>query len=57
VNVNRHQDPRSKREEEFQANVQAVRQNPETAKTASPEVLEAAKNQANFSANRKKYGL
>lgn len=55
--INRHQDDRSKREEEFNANVQAVRQNPDAVKNASPEVLEAAKNQANFSANRKKYGL
>jgi hypothetical protein len=55
--INRQQTPQSKRDEEFQANVQAVRNNPDAVNNVSPEILEAVKNQAAFSERRKKYGL
>ena len=53
--INRHQDAQSKREEEFQAQVQAARATPEGMENATPEVKEAATRQANFSEQRKKY--
>lgn len=53
--INRHQDPASKREEEFQFQVQQARQTPGGMEKASPEVKEAATRQANFAENRKKY--
>lgn len=53
--INRHQDPASKREEEFQAQVQQARQTPGGMDSATPEVKEAATRQANFSEQRKKY--
>ena len=52
--INRHQDAQSKREEEFQAQVQQARQ-PGGMENASPEVQEAATRQANFAEQRKKY--
>jgi type II secretory pathway component PulM len=53
--INRHQDPASKREEEFQFQVQQARQTPGGMEKATPEVREAATRQANFSEQRKKY--
>lgn len=53
--INRQQDPRSKREEEFMWQVHLAKGDPETLKNASPEIQEAVKNQNNFAANRKKY--
>jgi type II secretory pathway component PulM len=53
--INRSQDPASKREEEFQAQVQQARQTPGGVEQATPEVREAATRQANFSEQRKKY--
>jgi hypothetical protein len=53
--INRHQDPASKREEEFQFQVQQARKTPEAMESATPEVKEAATRQANFSEQRKKY--
>jgi type II secretory pathway component PulM len=53
--INRHQDPASKREEEFQVEVQQARQTPGGMDKATPEVKEAATRQANFSEQRKKY--
>lgn len=53
--INRRQDPASKREEEFQAQVQQARQTPGGVEQATPEVREAATRQANFSEQRKKY--
>lgn len=53
--INRHQDPASKREEEFQWQVTQARQNPEAMEKATPEVKEAAGRQANFAEQRKKY--
>jgi len=53
--INRHQDPASKREEEFQWQVTQARQSPEAMEKATPEVKEAATRQANFAENRKKY--
>mgnify|MGYP000562805013 CR=1 FL=1 len=41
--INRHQDPASKREEEFQFQVQQARQTPGGMEKATPEVKEAAK--------------
>lgn len=55
--INRHQDSQSKRDEEFNFQVQQARSNPELLKSASPEVKEAADNQSKFSERRKKYGL
>ena len=55
--INRHQDAQSKRDEEFQFQVQQARSNPDLLKSASPEVKEAADNQSKFSERRKKYGL
>lgn len=53
--INRHQDPASRREEEFQFQVQQARQTPGGMDKATPEVKEAATRQANFSEQRKKY--
>jgi type II secretory pathway component PulM len=53
--INRHQDPASKREEEFQFQVQQARQTPGGMDKATPEVKEAATRQANFAEQRKKY--
>lgn len=53
--INRQQDPRSKRQEEFDYQVHLARQSDEGMSTATPEVREAAKNQAAFSERRKKY--
>lgn len=53
--INRQQDPQSKREEEFQFQVQQARQTPGGMEKASPEVRDAATRQANFSEQRKKY--
>lgn len=53
--INRHQDSNSKRHEEFMSNVQAARSSTENMAAASPEVQEAAKNQAAFSERRKKH--
>jgi len=53
--INRHQDPNSKRHEEFLAHVQAARSSSENMAAATPEVQEAANNQAKFSERRKKY--
>lgn len=53
--INRQQDPQSKREEEFQYQVQQARQTPGGMENATPEVREAATRQANFSEQRKKY--
>ena len=53
--INRHQDPNSKRHEEFMAQVQAARSSNENMAAASPEVQETAINQAAFSERRKKY--
>lgn len=53
--INRHQDSQSKREEEFQYQVQQARQTPGGMENATPEVKEAATRQANFSEQRKKY--
>ena len=53
--INRHQDPESKREEEFQFQVQQARQTPGGMEKATPEVREAATRQANFAEQRKKY--
>lgn len=53
--INRQQDPRSKREEEFNWAVLQAKKDPEILKNSTPEVQEAVKNQNNFSANRKKY--
>lgn len=53
--INRQQDPRSKREEEFMSQVRLARQSTENMASATPEVKEAAKNQAAFSERRKKY--
>jgi len=53
--INRQQDPRSKREEEFLWQVHLAKGNPDILKNSSAEVQEAVKNQNNFSANRKKY--
>ena len=39
--INRHQDPASKREEEFQFQVQQARKTPEAMESATPEVKEA----------------
>ena len=55
MSVNRQQDPRSKRQEEFDFQVQQARRSPEGMANASQEVQEAAKNQAAFSERRKKY--
>jgi hypothetical protein len=55
--INRQQDPNSKRQEEFAFQIQQARKSPEAMEKASPEVKEAAKNQASFSEQRKKYGL
>ena len=52
--INRHQDPQSKRDEEFQVQVQQARQ-PGGMDNATPEVKEAATRQANFAEQRKKY--
>jgi hypothetical protein len=57
MSVNRQQTPESKRREEFDFQVQQARQNPEAMSQATPEVVEAAKQQASFSEQRKKYGL
>ena len=53
--INRHQTPASKRQEEFDFQVQQARKSPEAMSKASPAVQEAAKNQAAFSERRKKY--
>lgn len=53
--INRQQDPRSKREEEFMWQVHLARRSPEGMSSATPEVQEAARNQAAFSERRKKY--
>jgi hypothetical protein len=53
--INRQQDPRSKRQEEFDQQVHLARQSSEGMDKASPEVREAAVNQSKFSENRKKY--
>jgi hypothetical protein len=53
--INRHQDSASKREEEFQFQVQQARQTPGGMDKATPEVKEAATRQASFSEQRKKY--
>ena len=53
--INRQQDPRSRRQEEFDYQVNLARQSSEAMDKANPEVKEAAVNQAKFSENRKKY--
>jgi hypothetical protein len=53
--INRQQDPQSKRHEEFMAQVQSARSSDDNMANATPEVQEAAKNQAAFSERRKKY--
>lgn len=53
--INRQQDAQSKRDEEFQWQVHLAKRNPETLQKATPEVIEAVKNQSKFSENRKKY--
>ena len=53
--INRQQDAQSKRDEEFMWQVHLARKSPEAMEKASPEVQEAAKNQAAFSERRKKY--
>lgn len=53
--INRQQDPRSKREEEFLWQVHIARGSEDAMKSATPEVQEAAKNQMAFSERRKKY--
>lgn len=53
--INRQQDPRSKRQEEFDYQVHLARQSSEDMEKASPEVQQAAINQSKFSENRKKY--
>lgn len=55
MSVNRQQDPRSKRQEEFDYQVHLARGSEEAMAKATPEVQEAAKNQAAFSERRKKY--
>jgi len=55
--TNRQQTPESKRQEEFDFQVQQARKDPEIMANAAPEIVEAAKNQASFSEQRKKYGL
>ena len=52
--INRQQDPQSRRDEEFQYQVQQARQ-PGGMDKATPEVREAATRQANFAEQRKKY--
>ena len=49
MSVNRQQDPRSKRQEEFDYQVHLARGSEEAMAKATPEVQEAAKNQAAFS--------
>jgi len=53
--INRQQDAQSKRQEEFDWQVQTAKQSPEALKTAAPDIVEAVKNQAAFSERRKKY--
>jgi methylthioribose-1-phosphate isomerase len=53
--INRHQDSNSKRLEEFIANIQDARSSSENLANATPEIQEAAKNQAAFSERRKKH--
>jgi hypothetical protein len=53
--INRQQDPRSRRQEEFDYQVNLARQSSEAMDKANPEVKEAAINQSKFSENRKKY--
>ena len=53
--INRQQDPRSKREEEFMWQVHLAKNDPEKLKDAPPEIQEAVKQQQSFSENRKKY--
>lgn len=53
--INRQQDEQSKRREEFDWQVHLARKSPDAMSKASPEVQEAAKNQAAFSERRKKY--
>lgn len=53
--INRQQDPRSKRQEEFDYQVHLARQSSDGMDKSSPEVKEAAVNQSKFSENRKKY--
>jgi hypothetical protein len=55
MSVNRQQDPRSKRQEEFDYQVHLARRSDEAMNSATPEVQEAARNQAAFSERRKKY--
>jgi len=57
VTVNRQQDDESRRQEAFAWEILKARRSPEAMEKASPEVQEAAKNQASFSEQRKKYGL
>lgn len=53
--INRHQTPEENRLEAFNRQVQLARQSPEEMAKASPEVQEAAQNQASFAEKRKKY--
>lgn len=53
--INRQQDAQSKRQEEFDFQVHMAKKSPEALKNATPEVIEAVKNQAAFSERRKKY--
>jgi hypothetical protein len=53
--INRSQDPSSRRQEEFDYQVQLARQSSDAMDKANPEVKEAAVNQSKFSENRKKY--
>ena len=53
--INRQQDARSKRQEEFDYQVFLARSSKDEMNNAAPEVKEAAANQAAFSERRKKY--
>lgn len=55
MSINRQQDPQSKRQEEFEYQVHLARGSEEAMRSATPEVQEAARNQAAFSERRKKY--
>lgn len=55
MSVNRQQDPLSKRQEEFDYQVHLARNSEEAMTNATPEVQEAAKNQAAFAERRQKY--